>query len=294
MKTLEATDERDVAAKQQSFVTKPLRVLIACEFSGTVREAFRARGHDAWSCDLLPTEQPGPHYQGDVRDILDGWQTVMFAAECDPEGDGWCQVRDCDPSSCPCLGPTQDGVEYKEVNGVLLGRHEDHPHWDLMIAHPDCKYLANSAEWAYKDPDFERYPGVGYHQRLKPATLFGEARRAARQEAIDFFLKLWTAPIPQIVIENPVGAVSKMLKPTQTIQPWMFGDDASKATCLWLKGLPALKATNEIPPRMVGDRPRWANQCDNGQNKLPPSDDRWKLRAKTYQGIADAMAERWG
>ena len=84
-----------------------------------------------------------------------------------------------------------------------------------------------------------------------------------------------------------------MMKPTQIIHPWMFGDDASKATCLWLKGLPALKATNEIKPRMVGDRPRWENQCDNGQNKLPPSADRWKRRSKTYQGIADAMADQW-
>lgn len=216
-----------------------MKILVGCEASGVVREAFRALGHEAWSCDVRPAEDGSPfHRQCDVLTLLD-------------EG------------------------------------------WGLAIFFPDCTYLTNSAEWAYKDPDFERYPGVGYHQRLKPTTLFGESRREARQQAIDFFFKLWTAPIPQIAIENPVGAISRMLKPTQIIQPWMFGDDASKATCLWLKGLPSLKATNEIKPRMVGDRPRWANQCDNGQNKLPPSEDRWKLRAKTYQGIANAFASQW-
>ena len=220
--------------------TRTLRVLVACEFSGTVRDAFTARGHDAMSCDLLPTEKPGPHYQGDVREILYG------------------------------------------------------QHWDLMIAHPDCKYLTSSAEWAYKDPDMVRYPGVGYHQKLKPATLFGEKRRKARQEAIDFFLTLWCAPIENIVIENPVGVVSKSIKPTQIIQPNDFGHDASKATCLWIKGLPGLRPTDKIHPRIVNGRPRWSNQSDNGQNKLPPSDDRWKLRAKTYQGIAEAFAHQWG
>lgn len=271
-----------------------MRVLVACEFSGIVRDAFAALGHDAWSCDLLPTEKPGPHYQGDVRDLLDGWQPVTFSAECDPDGDGWCQIRDCDPAECPCIGPTQDEVKYKDVNGVLLGRSERAPHWDLMIAHPDCTYLTNSAEWAYKDPDFVRYPGIGYHQRLKPGTLFGEARRNARKDAIDFFLQLWSAPIPRIVIENPVGAISQMIEPTQTIQPWMFGDDASKATCRWIKGLPALRPTEKVKPRIVDGRKRWGNQTDNGQNKLPPTTDRWKLRAKTYQGIADAMARQWG
>lgn len=273
---------------------KPLRVLVACEFSGTVRDSFIARGHEAMSCDLLPTEQPGPHYQGDVRDILDGWQPVMFAAECDPEGGGWCKVRDCDPSSCPCLGPTQDGVEYKEVNGVLLGRHEERAHWDLMIAHPDCTYLTNSAEWAMKDADFSRYPGVGYHQKVGPGTLVGEARRAARENAIDFFLELWRAPITRVAIENPVGAISQMMKPSQIIHPHQFGDDASKGTCLWLRGLPCLQSTSNVPPRVVNGKKRWANQCDSGgQDKLPPTDDRWKLRAKTYQGIADAMADQW-
>ena len=264
-----------------------MRVLIACEFSGTVREAFRARGHDAWSCDLLPTEQPGPHYQGDVRDLLDGWQPVSFAAECDPDGDGYCYVRECDPATCPCLGPTQDGVEYREANGVLLGRHEDHPHWDLMIAHPPCTYLTNSAEWAFGDGP--------YHQRVKPGTLVGAARREARQEAVEFVRLLLNAPIERIALENPVGCISRHIrKPSQTIQPWQFGDDASKITCLWLKGLTLLVPTTAIEPRIVNGRPRWGNQTDGGQNKLTPSDDRWKLRSKTYQGVADAMADQWG
>jgi hypothetical protein len=264
-----------------------MRVLIACEFSGTVRDAFISRGHDAWSCDLLPTEKPGPHYQGDVLDLIDGWQPVMFAAECDPEGDGWCQARDCDPASCPCLGPTQDGVEYKEVNGVMLGRHEEHPRWDLMIAHPPCTYLTNSAEWAYGDGP--------YHQNVKPETLVGASRREARQKAIDFVLALWAAPIARIAIENPVGCLSKMMKPTQIIQPWWFGDDASKATCLWLKGLPGLAKTKEVEPRIVNGKQRWSNQCDSGgQDKTPPSPDRWKLRSKTFHGVAEAMANQWG
>jgi len=178
---------------------------------------------------------------------------------------------------------------------VLLGRHKKRPHWDLMIAHPDCTYLTNSAEWAMKDPNFARYPGVGYHQKVGPGTLVGAARRDARQQAIDFFLELWQAPIAKVAIENPVGAISAMVKPSQIIHPHQFGDDASKATCLWLRGLPNLVATNHVEPRVVNGRNRWANQCDSGgQDKLPPSSDRWKLRAKTYQGIAHAFADQWG
>lgn len=132
-----------------------MRVLVACEFSGTVRDAFRALGHDAWSCDLLPTEKPGAHYQGDVRSVL---------------GDGW----------------------------------------DLMIAHPPCTYLTNSAAWAFGDGP--------YHQQVKPGTLVGAARRAARDEAVSFVRALHDAPIARVVIENPVGALSTMWrKPDQTV-----------------------------------------------------------------------------
>lgn len=231
-----------------------MKILIACEYSGTVRDAFIARGHDAMSCDLLPTDSPGPHYQGDVRDII---------------GDGW----------------------------------------DLMIAHPPCTYLTIAAEWAYGDGP--------YHQQVKPGTLVGAARRQAREESLQFVRFLLDCGIPRIAIENPVGVISSRIrKPNQTIQPWMFGDDASKATCLWLKGLPLLKETKRIEPHLAccgiylpdpvgkygcpncnGDKkPRrvWGNQTPSGQNKLPPSEDRWKIRSKTYQGIADAMAEQWG
>lgn len=213
-----------------------MRVLIACEFSGTVRDAFLRRGHDAMSCDLLPTETPGPHYQGDVRNILN------------------------------------DG-------------------FDLMIAHPDCTYLTCSAEWAYGDGP--------YHQKVKPETLVGQARREARQRALDFVRELLSAPISHIAIENPKGVISTAIQPAaQYIQPYEFGHDASKITGLWLKNLPLLVPTHRIQGRFVmhnGKRvERWSNQTDSGQNKLTPSDNRWKERARTYQGWADAMAEQWG
>jgi site-specific DNA-cytosine methylase len=194
-----------------------LRVLVACEYSGTVREAFAARGHDAMSCDILPTDRPGKHYQGDVRDVLD------------------------------------DG-------------------WDLMICHPPCTYLSVSGiHWNNR--------GRGWEDTEK---------------ALDFVRLLMGANIPRIALENPVSIISsKIRKPDQIIHPHQFGHDASKATCLWLKNLPKLQATESVPPRMVNGKPRWANQTDGGQNKLAPSDDRWKLRSTTYQGIAEAMADQW-
>ena len=196
-----------------------MKVLIACEFSGTVRDAFARRGHDAMSCDLLPTEKDGPHYQGSVFDIIN------------------------------------DG-------------------WDLMIAHPPCTYLSSSGQhWNKRRPE----------------------RAAQTEEAIQFFMALANAPIPQIAIENPVGCIStRWRKPDQIIQPHQFGHDASKATCLWLKGLDTLWPTTIVIPRMVNGRPRWGNQTDSGQNKLGPSADRWAIRSLTYPGIAEAMAEQWG
>ena len=221
----------------------PYRVLVACEYSGVVREAFNAlSGFHATSCDLLPCEdgRDDYHHQGDVRDIL---------------GNGW----------------------------------------DLMICHPDCTYLTVSAEWAYKDPDFERYPGVGYHQRVKPGTLVGAKRREAREEALDFVRALLDAPIPHIALENPVGRISSAIRPAdQYVQPHEYGHDASKKTGLWLKNLPPLTPTKLVEPRYVDGKPRWGNQTDGGQNRLSPADDRWKERARTYAGIAAAMAEQWG
>ena len=210
-----------------------MRVLIGCERFGKVRDAFRARGHDAWSCDTAPDVAGSPfHIQDDVRNVV---------------GRGW----------------------------------------DLGIFHPDCTFLTNSAAWAYGDGP--------YHQKVKPGTLVGAARRQARKDAVAFIEELRASPIPRKAFENPVGHLSAVWrKPNQTIQPHQFGDDASKATCLWLENLPCLLPTKLIPPRMVNGRPRWANQTDNGQNKLTPSADRAMLRAATYPGIANAMADQWG
>lgn len=216
-----------------------MRVLIACEYSGRTRDAFIRAGLDAMSCDLLPTEVPGPHHQGDVREILD------------------------------------DG-------------------WDMLIAHPDCTYLTNSAEWAYGDGP--------YHQKVKPETLVGAARREAREQALAFVRELLAAPILHKAIENPRGVIGSRIRPaSQYIQPFEYGHDASKITGLWLENLPTLRATCRVPGRKV-EWPRgsgkiverWANQTDSGQNKLTPSPDRWKDRARTYQGWSDAMAEQWG
>lgn len=195
-----------------------MRVLVACEYSGRVRDAFIAKGHEAMSCDLLDTDVPGPHYKGDVLDIL------------------------------------SDG-------------------WDLMIAHPPCTYLCSS--------------GLHWNKRVP-------GRAEQTEEALAFVQALMQAPIGRIAIENPIGCISSRIrKPEQIIQPWQFGDDASKATCLWLKNLPLLIPTEIVEPRVVNGKKRWANQTDSGQNKLPPSEDRWKLRSSTFQGIADAFASQW-
>lgn len=218
-----------------------MRVLVGCECSGVVRRAFRALGHDAWSCDLLPAQDGSPHHlQCDLLTVLDRG-------------------------------------------------------WDLGIFHPVCTYLTNSAEWAYKDPDFVRYPGVGYHQRLKPGTLFGGERRRARIEAVQFVFRVRDSKIPRKVFENPAGHLSSAWrKPNQTIQPNQFGDDASKATCLWIEGdLPLLTPTLHVPPRMVNGRPRWANRTDSGQNKLSPRENRRAMRSETFPGIAAALADQY-
>lgn len=198
-----------------------MRVLVACESSGTVRDAFIRAGHDALSCDLLPTERPGPHYQGDVRDVL-------------------------------------------------------HAPWDLMIAHPPCTHISVSGS---------RY--------------FAAKRMDGRQPAgISFFMELWRHGeryIEHVAAEQPIGVLSSLFRaPDQIIQPYHFGHDASKSTCLWLRNLPPLRPTAFVEPRLIAGRPRWANQTDSGQNKLTPSPDRWKERSATYEGVARAMAEQWG
>lgn len=201
-----------------------MKVLIACEYSGTVRDAFIRSGHDAMSCDLLPTEVDGPHYQGDVLDVL------------------------------------------------TPGR------WDLMIAHPPCTYLSVS--------------GMHWTRRgLRDPQL--------TEDALNFVRLLLAAPVPHIALENPVSIISsRVRKPDQIVQPWMFGHDASKKTCLWLNGLPPLRPTEIVEGRLVccGDkvaRRRWGNQCDSGQNNLPPSSSRWKERSRTFPGVGKAMAAQW-
>lgn len=168
--------------------------------------------------------------------------------------------------------------------------------WDLAVLHPMCTYLTVSAAWAFKDPDFVKYPGVGYHQKVKPGTLTGEARRAQRQIELSNFHLLGQLPFPT-VRENPaVSFINKAIRPPdQVIHPHQFGDDASKATGLWLTGnLPFLCPTGRVEPRYVKGLPRWANQTDSGQNNLSPSDDRWLERSVTYPGIAAAMGDQWG
>lgn len=180
-----------------------MKVLIACEFSGIVREAFRARGHDAWSCDLLESEIKGQHIQDDVL------------------------------------------------------KHLNHG-WDLMIAHPPCTHLAVSGARWFKEKQREQ------------------------AEALEFVKALMAAPIEKIALENPVSIISSRIrKPDQIIQPWQFGHGETKATCLWLKNLPLLNASNIVDGR------------ENRVHMMPPSPDRWKERSRTYTGIAEAMAEQW-
>ena len=188
-----------------------MKVLVACEFSGVVRSAFAGAGHDAWSCDLLPTAVDGPHIHGDVTEIL---------------GDGW----------------------------------------DLMVAHPPCTALCVSGNRYY-------------------------AGTPARVEALEFFRMFLDAPIERVCVENPVGVVSSSIrKPDQYVQPGQFGHPESKKTGLWLRGLPVLQETDPLP---LPDCGYWSNQTPSGQNRLGPSEDRWKVRSATYAGIAEAMAEQW-
>lgn len=178
-----------------------------------------------------------------------------------------------------------------------------HRDWDMAVLHPMCTYLTVSAAWAFKDADFDKYPGVGYHQKVKPGTLVGADRRAAQAAALDNFKRLLALPYP-VAIENPSPSFlnKRVAPPTQVIHPHQFGDDASKSTGLWLKGLPMLTIDPSlaVEPRMIpnakGDKllPRWANQTDSGQNALSPSDNRWLERSETYPGIAAAIGDQFG
>ena len=194
-----------------------MRVLVACEFSGIVREAFRNKGHNAWSCDLLPSEIPGKHIQDDVLNHLD-------------------------------------------------------ENWDLMIAHPPCTYMSNSGVcWLHKD----------------------DTRWEKLSHAISFFNLLKSSSIPKIAIENPIPhkyARKEIGDYTQIIQPYQFGHLERKATCLWLKNLPELKPTNNV----FNEMKKLPKKISQRIHYTSPSKDRWKIRSKTFQGIADAMANQWG
>lgn len=193
-----------------------MKVLVACEYSGVVRDSFIKNGFNAISCDLLPTESPGLHYQGDIKDIIN-------------------------------------------------------ENWDLMIAFPPCTYLCSS----------------GQHW-----TTRGLRDPKLTEDALDFVKFLLNAPIKHICLENPIGIIStRIRKPDQIIQPWMFGHPESKSTCLFLKNLPLLKPTNILEKPKSG---RWKNQTPTNQNNLGPSKNRWKLRSRTYENIAAAMADQWG
>lgn len=224
----------------------------------------------------------------------------------------------CDAFSCDVL-PARDGSPY-HIEADIWEVAGDQ--WDAGIFFPMCTYLTVSAAWAFNDPDFRRYPGVGYHQKVRPGSLTGEARREARREAIQNFQQLLDLPYPK-AIENPANSfVSKAIRPAdQRIQPFHFGDDGSKITGLWLDRLPRLRPTAFAEPRRTprpmgsgaSDRARaadgcasergdlfgsglmrWSNQTDTGQNRLSPSDDRWLKRSETWPGIAAAMGDQWG
>lgn len=262
-----------------------MNILVGHEESQAVTKELRKLGHNAYSCDIKPCSGGHPewHIQCDVELVIDGWRPVVFAGDCDEYGN--CPRCEIDYADCSCPGPTQEGIEFMEKDSVLYGRPEGFA-WGAGLFFPDCTYLTISAEWAYKYGP--------YHQNVKPGTLVGKERREARSRAVAHVWKLWRSDIPMISIENPVGRLSTLFRPpTQTIQPYEFGDDASKRTCLWLRGLPLLKGTKYIQPRMVDGKPRWGNQTDSGQNKLSPGPGRAAERSKTYPGIAKAMAEQW-
>jgi hypothetical protein len=168
-------------------------------------------------------------------------------------------------------------------------------YWDMIIAHPMCTNITSTAAWAFKDPDYERWPEVGYHQKIGPNTLTGEARRKARDIDLANMQRIMNLPVKHICMENPGrGFFNNIMKPTQLIHPHQFGHNASKTTGLWLKNLPPLEPTEHVEPEYFHNGlPRWANQSPSGAEKSPPSKDRWRNRSETYQGIADSMAATW-
>lgn len=203
------------------------------------------------------------------------------------------QRAGCEAWTCDLL-PARGGDSSYHIQGDVWQTIRSRQ-WSMAVLHPMCTYLTVSAAWAYGDGP--------YHQKVKPGTLVGAARRAARDEAIENFRQLLALPFP-VCVENPSPSFlnTAIRPPDQIVHPWMFGDDASKSTGLWLtRGLPVLEVRTEnvVLPRWVRSKrgdllPRWGNQTDSGQNKLAPSDDRWLERSKTYPGIAAALGAQYG
>jgi len=196
------------------------------------------------------------------------------------------------------IEPAADGspFHFQMDAGEAMSEIEgDEQHWDMVIAHPMCTYVTTSAAWAYKDPDYDRFPDNGYHLKFGADVVTGSARRALRAKALLNMQRILKLPVPYIAMENPGrGFFNRIEKPTQIINPYEFGHDASKATGLWLRGLPPLRPTEMVPPAYYHDgKPRWSNQSPCGAPKAPPSKDRWRDRSETYQGIAEAMAAQW-
>lgn len=259
-----------------------MKVLIACEFSGTVRDAFTARGHFARSCDLLNTEsKPEPVTFRPDFGCFNHAKMQPGCEDCEYD-EPWCHRHGQYAYECPCLGPTEDEAEYEESYergarhraGDLFGVEEIET-YDLLIAHPPCTHLAVSgARWLTRH-FVQRKDGGYWHDPTE------KLRQQA--EAVEFVKRIAALPVPRIAIENPISRLSTLYrKPDQIIQPWQFGHGETKATCLWLRNLPPLKPTNVV------------NGREARVHKLPPSADRWKLRSLTYRGIAEAMADQWG
>jgi hypothetical protein len=210
-----------------------INVLVACEQTGTVRDAFLAEGHNAWSCDIAPNPSP-LHIRKDVREVM-----------------------------------TEENC------------------WDLIIAHPPCTYLTVAAN---------RYMKMDPGCYVKKGILIGRERLQAQKEALEFVQFFLDYPYCEhIAVENPVGAIGTKIRPaSQYIQPYNFGHDVSKKTGLWLKGLPDLKPTGYVEPRLVGVYKRWGNQTDSGNIKRGDKPTRSIENATTYEGVAKAMAKQWG
>lgn len=207
--------------------------------------------------------------------------------------------------SCDLL-PAQDDHEGRHIVGDVFETLENlWPDWwpDLAVFHPDCTFFTVSAAWAFKEPDFDKYPGVGYHQKVKPGTLTGSDRRIRQRRDLAILHQIQRLKIRRKIVENPIGQLSSLwMKPSQIVQPYQFGDDASKATCLWVLDENGDKVMTQIPidpaqyvaPTLRPNGKRyWANQTDTGQNRLSPSADRWQDRADTYPGIAAAIVNHF-